>query len=61
MATFAIVNQLVIKLSHTAVQNLGLGVSIFLDMFFIETFGLDSSKNDILTVQKVLTVLKAKS
>jgi hypothetical protein len=31
---------------------LGLVVSIFLDMVSIETFGVDSSKNDISTVQK---------
>ena len=33
-------------------KNVGLEVSICLDMFSIETFGLDSSKNDISTVQK---------
>jgi hypothetical protein len=42
-------------------KSLGLGVSICLDMVSIETFGLDSSKNDISTVGKVLTVQKMTS
>ena len=37
----------------------GLEVLISLDMVSIETFVLDSSQNDILTIQKVSTVLKS--
>jgi hypothetical protein len=42
-------------------KEIGLGVLICLDMVSIETLDLDSSKTDILTVEKVSMPYKAKS